>query len=60
VDFGGIELDFALHDVADIGFGTGASSGATFTLAAVPVPAGGLLLIGALGGLAALRRRKVA
>jgi hypothetical protein len=28
------------------------------SLAAVPVPAGGLLLIGALGGLAALRRRK--
>jgi hypothetical protein len=60
VDFGGIELDFALHDAADIGCGTGASSGATFTLAAVPVPAGGLLLIGALGGLAALRRRKAA
>ncbi len=29
-------------------------------LAAVPVPAGGLLLLGALGGLAALRRRKSA
>lgn len=28
--------------------------------AAVPLPAGGLLLIGALGGLAALRRRKLA
>jgi hypothetical protein len=28
--------------------------------AAVPLPAGGLLLIGALGGLAALRRRKTA
>lgn len=28
------------------------------SLAAVPLPAGGLLLIGALGGLAALRRRK--
>jgi hypothetical protein len=60
VDFGAIELDFVLHDAANIGFGTGASSGATFTLAAVPVPAGGLLLIGALGGLAALRRRKAA
>jgi hypothetical protein len=30
------------------------------SLALVPVPAGGLLLIGALGGLAALRRRKTA
>ena len=30
------------------------------TLSAVPLPAGGLLLIGALGGLAALRRRKAA
>ena len=28
------------------------------TLSAVPLPAGGLLLIGALGGLAAMRRRK--
>jgi hypothetical protein len=31
-----------------------------FGLAPVPLPAGGLLLIGALGGLAALRRRKTA
>ena len=30
------------------------------TLAAVPLPAGGLLLLGALGGMAALRRRKTA
>lgn len=28
------------------------------TVAAVPLPAGGLLLVGALGGIAALRRRK--
>lgn len=31
-----------------------------FALAPVPLPAGGLLLLGALGGLAALRRRKQA
>lgn len=30
------------------------------TLSAVPLPAGGLLLLGALGGFAALRRRKTA
>ena len=30
------------------------------SIAAVPAPAGGLLLLGALGGLAALRRRKTA
>lgn len=38
-------------------------AGASFDFevaAAVPLPAGGLLLIGALGGLAALRRRKTA
>ena len=29
-----------------------------YTIAAVPLPAGGLLLLGSLGGLAALRRRK--
>ena len=58
--------------IADITFGSDANGmfvnnrpgfgkvTATFTLAAVPVPAGGLLLIGALGGLAALRRRKAA
>jgi hypothetical protein len=31
-----------------------------FAVAAVPLPAGGLLLLGALGGIAALRRRKTA
>lgn len=32
----------------------------SLSVAAVPLPAGGLLLIGAMGGLAALRRRKTA
>jgi hypothetical protein len=37
----------------------GAASVAIYTdLSAVPLPAGGLLLVGALGGLSALRRRK--
>jgi hypothetical protein len=34
------------------------NAGLQMTVASVPVPAGGLLLIGALGGIAALRRRK--
>ncbi len=40
---------------------TNSTAGAGFDVevaAAVPLPAGGLLLIGALGGIAALRRRK--
>ena len=40
---------------------TGSKNGAGFDVevaATVPLPAGGLLLIGALGGIAALRRRK--
>ncbi|MFW2541560.1 VPLPA-CTERM sorting domain-containing protein [Primorskyibacter sp. 2E107] len=36
------------------------SEGAFQNIAPVPLPAGGLLLVGALGGLAALRRRKKA
>lgn len=32
----------------------------SFTVSAVPVPAGGLMLLGALGGLAVLRRRRKA
>ena len=37
---------------------TSSSAAFEFALAPVPLPAGGLLLIGAIGGLAALRRRK--
>lgn len=42
---------------------TGSRNGAGFDVevaATVPLPAGGLLLLGALGGIAALRRRKAA
>lgn len=38
----------------------GGQAGLQMTVAAVPLPAGGLLLLGALGGIAALRRRKTA
>ena len=37
-----------------------ASGGFDVTISAVPVPAAGFLLVGALGGLVALRRRKTA
>ena len=40
--------------------GTQKNQTMTATVAAVPLPAGGLLLLGALGGFAALRRRKAA
>jgi hypothetical protein len=50
-----------LPAVFDLAF-TGANTfdSLQITIAAVPLPAGGLLLLGALGGLAALRRRKMA
>lgn len=58
-EFRGIESDFA--DIASIRFGGSylilAETGAV-PVAPVPLPACGLLLIGAVGGLAALRRRK--
>jgi hypothetical protein len=56
----------ALVSFGDFGNGfnrvefTSTSNAMEFGLAPVPLPAGGLLLIGALGGLAALRRRKTA
>ena len=65
VDFAeGYKLSYSLDDAAKIGFGTGASTGGTFTLdqdvAPVPLPATALLLmagVGALGGIGANRRR---
>lgn len=59
----GSVLGFDLHEVAQGGFGTSTTSGITFTantLAPIPLPATGLLLVGALGGLGLLRRRKAA
>lgn len=50
-----------LPAVFDLAFtGANVADSLQITVAAVPLPAGGLLLIGALGGLAALRRRKMA
>ncbi|MWD29557.1 VPLPA-CTERM sorting domain-containing protein [Aquicoccus sp. SCR17] len=55
----GYRITYDLHDDFVVGLGNKAYTGVTFT-AAVPVPAAGLLLVGALGGLGALRRRKKA
>jgi len=60
----GSTLDFYLEDLVAGGYhNNSATIGVTFKgneIAAVPVPAAGLLLVGALGGLGALRRRKKA
>jgi hypothetical protein len=64
-----IEATFVITDITNPYTLTFAANGTNNSLggfidnvsiAAVPVPAGGLLLIGALGGIAALRRRKSA
>lgn len=55
----GYRITYDLHDDFVVGLGNKAYTAVTFT-AAVPVPAAGLLLVGALGGLGALRRRKKA
>ena len=49
---------FGFYTLATDGI-LGSSTGVAYgNLAPIPLPAGGLLLVGALGGLAALRRRK--
>ena len=64
IDFGGgTQIAYDLFDSFQVGTGYTAYTGAKFTSvipAAVPLPAGGLLLLGGLGGLAALRRRRKA
>lgn len=51
---------FGFYTLATDGI-LGSSTGVAYgNLAPIPLPAGGLLLVGALGGLAALRRRKSA
>jgi hypothetical protein len=47
-------------DTMVVGAGNPAFEFANVTVAPIPLPAAGLLLVGALGGLAALRRRKAA
>lgn len=63
----GSQLTFALDPTIALGLGNSTTTGVTFTgspitplqdsPAPVPLPAGGLLLIGALGGLTFLRRK---
>lgn len=56
---GNNQLIFALGDETQVNDGGQAAFRASATvISAVPLPAGGLLLIAALGGAAALRRRK--
>ncbi|HHI93620.1 MAG TPA: VPLPA-CTERM sorting domain-containing protein [Gammaproteobacteria bacterium] len=59
----GSTLDIALEDGIAIGFGTSVSTGATFTgntIAPVPLPATGLLLLAGIAGLGVARKRKKA
>ncbi|WP_126975459.1 VPLPA-CTERM sorting domain-containing protein [Frigidibacter oleivorans] len=53
-----VTIDFKDHAALTLGGTTTSSGFITVTPAPVPLPAGGLLLVGALGGLALLRRRK--
>ena len=62
---GPVQVGAALFEVGDVLFdrlvlssGSNAFEFANLTATPVPLPAGGLLLLGALGGLAALRRKR--
>ena len=50
--------NFGFYMLATDGKKKGSANATIFGVATVPLPAGGLLLLGALGGIAALRRRK--
>jgi hypothetical protein len=59
----GSVLSFLMHPVAAGGFGSATTTGVTFAVdnvAPVPLPAAGFLLLGAIGGLAAMRRARAA
>ena len=63
VDFtDGYRLSYTLKDALKLGFGTGTTTGASFTLeetpAPVPLPASALLLLGGMGVLGGFRARR--
>lgn len=58
----GYVLGYSFHDALELGFGTGATTGASFTLteapAPIPLPASALLLVAGVGALGAVRAKR--